>query len=385
VLQRGMIARHSYCGSMTICGNKMSKLRIGIDGHVLTGKFQGTRTTLTSLLRALARSDQPHSIVVYTEDPIKAAEAIGPSRFEYRRIPHAGPMKRLLKIFPSLLRQDNIDVGVFQYIVPIFSRTKMLVFIHDILPMTHRQYFPVKNSLRVALLFSVSILRSPMVLAVSQYSQDMITRVYRRKSGTVRTALNGPSFALECYAGEPVPETPRYILAVGRIEKRKNVPLLVNAFLKANLADVRLIVVGAPDLGFDYRLPDDPRIESRMGISDAELIALYRGASLLVYPSAAEGFGLPLLDALLFGLPVISSDQTAMREVARDLAVEFDPTAPDAQDVLAAQIADHFTGNPIASPTSDQRKELSLRFNWDRSAAAFIAAVDSAFGRERAQ
>lgn len=359
---------------------KEDRLRIGIDAHVITGKFQGTRTTLTSLLQALARLSPTHDILVYTNDLDEAREIIGPSDFTYRALGHAGSIKRLLKVFPRLLRDDEVDVGVFQYNAPLFGKAKRVVFVHDILPMTHPQFFPSSNRFRVWLFYSISVLRSALVIAVSDYTRQSVQSYYNLPSHKLRTVLNGPSFPLEVYEKPTEPAKPHYIMTVGRIEQRKNIALLADAFLRAGLPDVRLVVVGAHDLGSDYRFPEDPRIENRVGLDDAALIELYRSASLFVYPSAAEGFGIPLLDAMLFGLPSIASDQTSMKEVAGDIAPTFDPTAPDAEDVLARMIIGHFSDAPVSGPTSEQRRELQDRFNWDRAATDFIAAVEAIHG-----
>lgn len=358
----------------------MGRLRIGIDAHVITGKFQGTRTTLTNLLRALARLSPKHDIIIYTDDPEEARGNIGPSGFEYRALGYAGSIKRLLKVFPRLLREDAIDVAVFQYNAPMWGKTKRVVFIHDILPMTHKRFFPFANRLRVWLFYTVSIIRSALVITVSKYTCDAVQSYYKLTDTKLRTVLNGPSFPIETYAKESRPTAPRYIMTVGRIEQRKNIALLVEAFRRANPADVRLVIVGSHDLGYDYRFPDDPRIENKVGLDDAALIDLYRGASLFVYPSAAEGFGIPLLDALLFGISTITSDQTAMREIATGIAPMFNPDAPDAEAVLASHIAGHFGDAPIPGPTVEQRAALHARFSWDRAAADFMSAVESLDG-----
>lgn len=355
----------------------MRRLRIAIDAHVITGKFQGTRTTLTSLLRALARLAPAHDVIVYTDDPDEAAATIGASSFAYRPLGHSGAIQRLTRVFPRLLREDAIDVAVFQYNAPLTGPAKKIVFIHDILPMTHPRFFPFRNRVRVWLFYSLSVLRAALVIAVSDYTRRAVQSYYRLPADKIAVVLNGPSFPADLYRQPSEPAAPRYILTVGRVEQRKNIALLIGAFLKADLPDVRLVIVGAPDLGYDFRLPDDPRIENRVGIDDAALIELYRRASLFVYPSAAEGFGIPLLDALLFGIPAISSNQTAMKEVGEGIATLFDPTEPDAEAHLAGLIGGHFGDTPIAPPRPEQRADLLDRFNWDRAAREFVEAVEA--------
>ena len=353
----------------------MPSTTIGVDAHVLTGKFQGTRTTLTSLLRALGGRIGERKLIVYSDDPRTARTMVGVEAFDYRALSHGGSLKRLLIVLPRLFRGDGVDIGVFQYIAPLSG--KHIIFVHDILPISHPRFFPLRNRLRTWLLYSVSIRHAAMVLAVSEDSRRHVERVYRLPATRLRTVLNGPSFPPAAYAGDPMPGADRYILAVGRIERRKNIPMLIEAVLKADVPGVRLIVVGAFDLDFRYQIPDDPRIDVRKNLPEADLIALYRGASLFVYPSSAEGFGMPLLDATLFGLPIISSNLTAMPEVAGDLATYFNPDAADALDVLATLIQGHFGAKPIRRPTPEECRAQAERFSWDRAAIAFLDALAS--------
>lgn len=353
-------------------------MRIGIDAHVITGKYQGTRTTLINLLKGLARRDSGHEIIVYVDDVEGARALIGPGRLTYRAIGGGGgPLVRLGLGFPSLFRRDRIDRAVFQYIAPPWGRTRTIVFFHDILPITHPVYFPWLNRLRIRLFFALSMWRCTRAVAISDHGRAAILDHYRVPPEKVVTIPNGPSFDRAVYADGNVPAAPRFILAVGRIERRKNMALLVEAFLRAELDDVRLIIVGSPDLGYDYALPDDPRIENRRDVDDDALVALYRSASLFVYPSAAEGFGIPLLDALLFGNAVIASNQTAMPEIAGGLARQFDPTTPDACTQLSAMIGRHFGNDPIAPPSVQQRSALFDRFNWDRAAERLLAVIEA--------
>lgn len=347
---------------------------IGVDAHVLAGKYQGTRSTLTNLLVALGEITGTRRLIVYADDAEAARAAIGVEAFDYAALSARGAVARLLG-FPARFRRDGVSIGVFQYIAPLEGRH--VVFVHDILPITHPRYFPWAMRLRMRVLGALSIRHAAMVLVVSDDTRRAVAARFGLPPERLRVVRNGPSFALAAYAGAPQPETPRYILTVGRIERRKNVGLLVEAFLRADLPDVRLVIVGAVDAGFAFARPADPRIELRSHVPDAALIALYRGASLFVYPSAAEGFGLPLLDATLFGLPAIAANRTALPEVGGDLVRYFDPEAADAVATLAREIAGHFGGSPIPAPGAAQRVAQASRFSWRRAAADFLDAIDA--------
>lgn len=349
-------------------------VNIGFDGHVLTGRFQGTRTTLSSLLRAIGPKVGDRRIVIYSDDPATARAMLGSDEFEYEALDHVGSVKRLLLTLPNLFRKHGIDIGVFQYVIPFWG--KSIVFIHDILPVTHPHLFPVKMRVKTNLFFRWSIYRAKLVITVSNYTKSEVMRVFDVPHHRIRTVRNGPSFPDYVYQTPCLATSPSYILAVGRIETRKNIPLLVQAFAKAQIEGVRLIVVGSFDLNFDYKIPDGYPVEIRSGVSDDELVGLYRGASLFVYPSQAEGFGVPLLDAILFGIPTISSDQTAMTEVGADLVTYFNPNDLDSTEVLSNLITGHFSGRRIVSPSPEQRKKHAVLFSWDSAADTFLNAVD---------
>lgn len=351
-------------------------IRIGIDAHVVTGKFQGTRTTLTNLLIALARLKPKHEIIIYTDDPDAAKVAIGPSPFSYRSLGHVGSIRRLLSTFPKILKDDQIDVAVFQYNTPLFCRAKRVVFIHDILPITHPWFFPKIMRWRSHLFFTISMLRAAKIIAISQYTFKSIQDHCNIPVKKLTTVLNGPSFPPSSYQSNNNPPPEKFILAVGRIESRKNIDLIIDAFLMANVTGVNLYIIGSTDLGYNYKIPDDPRIKHLTGIDDNALINMYAKSSLFVFASSAEGFGIPLLDALLFGIPCIASNRTAMAEIANDLAAMFDPDGSDSMLELANLIKGHFNDRPIAAPSSSQRKELYNRYNWDRAASDFIQSIE---------
>lgn len=353
--------------------------RLAIDAHVIDGRPQGSRTVLIQLLRAIARSGRAGDFLLFSADPAGCAEAIGEggSAFRYARLPHTGSIHRLLIVWPKLLREHGHPVTLFQYISPPLTSATTLVSIHDVLPLTHPTLFPRLFRWRSQALFTLSMFRARCITTVSRTAEREIARRFPSLAPRIRQVTNGPSFEEEEYFRPREDRPPRpYVLAVGRIDPRKNMALLIDAFAEAAVSGVELVIVGQTDNGERFEPANRPGIRHITRASDTELITLYRGASLFVFPSAAEGFGLPLLDALLFGLPVIASDRTAMPEVAGGLASLFDPTATDACSQLAKRIRGHFETDPIPSPTLAQRRERAALFNWSAAAAALLAAFD---------
>ncbi|WP_425992862.1 glycosyltransferase family 4 protein [Brevundimonas sp. TWP2-3-2] len=346
-----------------------SNPKVGFDAHVLDGRFQGSRTVIIRLAQALARDHADIDVTLYCEsrpDPCP--------RIRHGSLPVAGAMRRLALDLPRIACRDDLDALIYQYICAPWSRNSWVV-IHDVLPITHARLFRAVFVVRSAILFMLSMIWARRVVVVSQYTADSVLRIapFVRKKLTV--VLNGPSFDEDLYFQEyPAPARPPYILAVGRLERRKNIDLLVRAFSRAGPQGVELIVVGKAEPGYSPPLgaPGVIYIES---VQEAALAALYANAALFVYPSAAEGFGLPLLDAVLFGVPTLSSNRTAMPEVGGDLPEYFDPETPDAEAVLARRISEHFGGRPVKAPSQAARLGHAKAFSWTKSAESLANAI----------
>ena len=174
---------------------------IGFDAHVLTGKYQDTRSTLTNLLRALGDRIGSRRLIVYSDDPVAARAVIGVETFEYAAPPARDAVRRLLE-FPRLFRRDGVTIGVFQYIAPLAGRH--VVFVHDILPLTHPRYFPLAMRVRMRVLVALAIRRAALVIVVSEDTRAAVQARFRLPPERLRVVLNGPSFAPTVYErGEP--------------------------------------------------------------------------------------------------------------------------------------------------------------------------------------
>jgi glycosyltransferase involved in cell wall biosynthesis len=356
----------------------MTALRIGFDAHVLDGKYQGSQTVILRLAEALAtHSDVEITLYAQQERPVPASFG---RRIIYKPLGTKSSLGRLLWELPRLSFQDRLDATIFQYIAPPWAK-KSAVVIHDVLPITHPHLFSANFVARSVALYTLSMMFSGTILAVSAYTAKQISHLFPMFRHKVHVVRNGPSFHESVYfrphAADSVQALTggrRYALAVGRIEARKNIDLAVEAFLRAGTKDACFVVVGKLDNGFKITF-DDSRIVHLQDINEDILVALCGNADLFLYPSEAEGFGLPLLDAVLFGIPTISSNQTAMPEVGGDLAEYFDPRATNAVDLLAERIRGHFTGYPVERPSLKARRRHAEAFSWHRSAATLVDAL----------
>jgi glycosyltransferase involved in cell wall biosynthesis len=165
-----------------------------------------------------------------------------------------------------------------------------------------------------------------------------------------------------------------YVLFVGTLEPRKNLPRLLEAFSRLGEVDAELVLVG-PE-GWSTDLP--PTRARRLGfVPQEDLDGLYAGASVVAYPSLREGFGLPVLDAMAHGAPVVTSATTSTAEVAGEAALLVDPIDVDA---IAGAIGQLLADPEQAARLGAAARERAATFTWARTAADVVAAYQDALG-----
>ena len=238
---------------------------------------------------------------------------------------------------------------------PVGFSVPTVVTVHDLAILRAPEAFPRWHRLYGRAGLERVLRAADAIIAVSEFSRREVTALADVPAERVRVVPNGVDVLF-------TPDGPRaagdYVLAVATLEPRKNLARAVDA---AHEAGVELRVVGARGWG-------GVDVPGWVGeVPDAELAALYRGARCVVYPSLYEGFGLPVLEAMACGTPVVTSRETAMEEVAGNAAVLVDPLDP-------SSIA---TGIHEASSRRDELVPAGLararEFTWARAADAVVA------------
>jgi glycosyltransferase involved in cell wall biosynthesis len=205
--------------------------------------------------------------------------------------------------------------------VPIRARPPVVATVHDVALLRYPEAFPAwhRHSGRIALRRAVR--SADAIVAVSAFTRDELGALLGVPADRVRVVGNGVDSVF--VPGGPT-ASGDYVLAVGTLEPRKNLSRIVEA---SHLAEVELRVVGAQGWG-------GVTVPGWVGrADDQELAALYRGARCLVFPSLYEGFGIPVLEAMACGTPVVTSRGGATEEVAGGAAVLVDPL--DAASIAA--------------------------------------------------
>lgn len=312
-------------------------MKLLIDCHVFDGKYQGTRTYLEGLYKEMIKH-QDMEFYFAASDIDRLKSVFGEAdNIHYVKLSAGGRLKRLSVEFPNIIRSYQIDYAHFQYISPLVKRCKEIVTVHDLLFLDFPKYFPLSYRLKNGFLFWKSACRADVLLTVSDYSKDEIHRHFRIAKNKIGVTYNGVLLPEEDLPKTDVRERfdlRKYILTVSRIEPRKNHISLLKAFVEMNLYNegYKLVFVGGYDWSNrefdDYFNSLNSEVKSNvlmLSASYPELVDLYRNASLFVFPSFGEGFGIPPIEALAFDCPVLCSNATAMAEFGLPDDMTFNP------------------------------------------------------------
>jgi glycosyltransferase involved in cell wall biosynthesis len=241
-----------------------------------------------------------------------------------------------------------------------------VVTVHDMIHERFRQQFPDAD---VSIEWKKdAVSRAAHVIAVSHNTKRDLVELLGIAPEKVTVVHHA---ALPPVERPPHPVGPaRYVLFVGLRDGYKNFDLVLKAYASASSVrqDYALICCGGPrfcraELATMAALGVGDRVMHR-SCSDLELAGHYAHASVLVYPSLYEGFGIPVLEAMAYGCPVLASDRSSIPEVAGDAALYFDPTQPED---LRTKL-DRVLGDPaLAGSMSEQSRANARRFSWDRT------------------
>jgi len=356
-----------------------SRLRVAIDSVPLLDTRTGVGRFVDETLTRLSR-DPTIELVAYGW-PLggKAAlQAALPAGVRSARFPMAGPPLRAawrrLDFPPIEMWSGRVDVvhGP-NFVVPPAWRAAELVTVHDLTVLKHPE-FCTTDTLEFPSLLQRALRRGAWVHTVSQFVADEVIEMLGVPDERVVVIPNGVTAAPDADAsrGRELATTDRYILAVGTIEPRKGLPVLIAAFdrIAAEHDDVKLVVAGpdgwgATDLRVALRRAENRNRIVRLGwVSEPDRNALLRGAAVFAYPSLYEGFGLPPLEAMSAGVPVVTTRAGGITEVVGDAAMVVPPGDVDMlADALSKVLAD-----PSLATDLRTRGRLNIeRFSWDRT------------------
>jgi glycosyltransferase involved in cell wall biosynthesis len=320
-------------------------LRIAIDAHSIGTKLGGNESYATNLIEALAQIDSSNDYTLY----VTTSEAN--DRFNGRwpnfRVRTTRPHTPLIRIPITLsaeLRKNPVDVLHVQFTAPPFCPCPVVVSIHDLSFEHLPQTFNRRSRTQLRLTVRHSVRRAAHILSLSEHTRSDIADTY----GIDPARITAIPLAAPDHFG-PVRDERElqrvrhtygiegdYVLSVGSIQPRKNLARLVRAYasLRAKYGNgdfPKLVLAGKCAWLYDetLRALQDTGIRDSVVLTgyvpEADLPALYSGSICFVYPSFFEGFGLPPLEAMKCGAPVVVGNRTSIPEVVGDAAIALDP------------------------------------------------------------
>ena len=360
-----------------------TSLRVGVDFHLVDGKFQGSRTHILELFSRVIAISPDIEFFLFLDRPellLNLSRVFQQSNVQAIRMPAGNPLKRLYWDLGRFSARYDLNIMHTQYVLPHVGRCKRAVTIHDVLFETHPQFFTMLFSARSRLFVRHAARNADHVFTVSEFSRAELCRLYGVKKDRISIAYNGVDydrFATVADDDNAVLakwglEANQYLLSVGRLEPRKNQESLVLAYglIEANVPP--LILVGQRDYGFNNvfaairELGLTERVRVLENVDDRELPALYRHASVFAYPSFAEGFGMPVLEAMAAGTPVVTSNTTAISEIAGpEGAILVNPA--DVEEIAAA-LDTALSDQMLRTRLIAAGRERAQSFTWEKAA-----------------
>jgi glycosyltransferase involved in cell wall biosynthesis len=360
-------------------------MRIGIDAHAIGAQQGGNETYIRNLIKSLAEIDGENRYTIYLANARAAAQwregftAHHPN-FDVRLLPPPTPLVRVPVFLAYELFRRPVDVLHVQYTAPPFCPVPVVATIHDLAFERMPETFTRRGSFQLKLTVRSTAKKAARVATVSEYSRKDLLNIYKLPPEKVVVTYNGiePHFTPhQTSPGEAEAVRSRYgisreyFLAVGSLQPRKNLVRLIKAYarLREENEDFRrqLVIVGRK-LWLAHEIFDEVKKQRWAEdviltgyVSDEDLPALYRAARAFVYPSLFEGFGLPPLEAMACGTPVITSDTSSLPEVTEDAALLIDPNDESA---LARALIEIDRNESLRATLQEKGIAQAGKFTW---------------------
>ena len=358
-------------------------MRIAIDASTLSTQG-GPRTYVLGLLDALLRVDRENEYVVFYNDPSHLGRFPGTREVV---LPGKSPLARLWRehvLLPRACRRERVDLlHCPKSAIPLLSPgCPVVVTLHDLIPVKHPELEKRTAHLYWRLHIPRAARRSDLVITISEWARQEIIATYGVPAERVAVVMQSFDPAMleprDPATGRRIRDRyglpAEYLLYVGTIQPRKNLGTLIEAYaeLRRTMTDPpKLVIVGRKGWLYDdlFTRISELRLEDMViftgFVPDEELPYLFDGARVFAYLSLLEGFGRPPLEAMACGVPVVTSNTTAIPEVVGEAGITVPPLDVAA---AAAAIRSILTDDARATALREQGKVQARRFSWDAAA-----------------
>ncbi|GAB4259849.1 glycosyltransferase family 4 protein [Thermincola ferriacetica] len=378
-------------------------MKIGINGQLLAGRRAGIGMYIYNLLRALQKVDSLNQYCIFMGQKSLQADLqkIFSEKFQpvCSRFPISGSWMRILweqLVLPAQIKKASVDVMHYpDYALSVLSPFKpSVVTVHDLSFKLFPETFSMGKLLTKRTLITQSLQKAAQIIAVSENTKRDLVNLYGISPDKIHVVYNGVDHDLfkpvdrqktKGFLRREYGLETGYILYVGTLEPRKNLVNLLRAYKlareKFNISP-QMVIAGSK--GWLYK--DIFKTVSDLGLNDSivftgyipddHLPFFYNGASVFVYPSIYEGFGLPPLEAMACGTPVVVSNVSSLPEVVGDAGVTV---SPDDIEAMAANISKVLKDRTAASYYSKRGIERASLFTWETTALKTLKVYEQAY------
>ncbi len=373
-------------------------MKIGINGYeAVVPRFGYNKTTnlpnrvgssvyCFELLKNLAKIDVKNNYEIFlpqspTNDLPKATDT-----WKYRILP-SRKMWTITSLSLNLLKDRSLDVFFTPtHYLPIFAPKKSVVSILDVSYLYFPELFKKKDLIQLKKWTSYSAKKSMKILTISESSKNDIIKEYGVKEEKVEVIYPGINKVSSSKyrvlsmdkLGKKFGINGKYILFVGTLQPRKNITRLIEAYSKIE-TDVSLIIVGRRGWKYEEILnaPEKYNVKDKVlfleNVTDEELPVLYKNAEFFILPSLYEGFGIPVLEAMNYGTPVITSNVSSLPEAGGDAALYVDPNSvSDISEKMKKLLED----DNLKKQLIEKGKKQVEKFSWEKSTRETLAVLE---------
>jgi glycosyltransferase involved in cell wall biosynthesis len=365
-------------------------MRIGIDCRTILNPKGGERAGVGHytyyLVKSLIALSGKHEFVLFFDNRYHKTSEFKQANVTIRHFPFS-QYKRFLPfsyshmLISALLNREKLDVFHSPAnVLPYLYGKPSVVTVHDLAIYQHPEWFPKRQKFSTSVLVPRSLQRARRIIGVSDATKNDIVKTFKVPADKIKVIYEGVikdkcQLMAEGIAYKYDLKLP-YILYVGTIEPRKNIERLVKAYRSMvtkhnSLAKYQLVLAG--HRGWNsagvFKLLSDPAWSNRIKylnyIPHEDKVSLIAGATAFVFPSLYEGFGLPVLEAMALGVPVLTSNMSSMPEVVGEAALTVNPNSDRA---IAEGLTKLLRSSTLRDQLAKAGLEQSKKFSWTKCA-----------------
>lgn len=366
---------------------------IVLDARTATDHFPGIGRYVANLARAMIPLLGRDEGLILLRDPAQPSHwdlsTLAGEKLQVVDVPLSPFTLRQQWAVPRLLRRLKADLYHSPYyLMPYRPGCPTLLTVHDLIPLLLPRHSTVQARLLFRWTMALALRAAYHVIAVSEATRRDLLRYFHLPHGRVSVIPEAPDPAFHPRSMAEIEAVRRqyalpesFVLYVGSNKPHKNLVRLIEAWYHLTEYAIRnTLVIAGP---WDPRYPEPRRLAERLGLQDirwlgpvpeADLPALYSAATVFVFPSLYEGFGLPVLEAMACGTPVACSNVSSLPEVVGEAALTF---APDDHDAIADALTRLLLDADLRADLRERGMQQAARFSWERTAEATIALYRS--------